>query len=82
MTKIGIMTTRYWYDSPHTRDIVCDGIGRPLAFDRREDAVAWIDDADQTVYETAHNEAGRPEYTAVNVSGKWYQTALAAANGE
>ena len=76
MKQYGIMTTRYWYNNPDTREIECDGIGRPLIFDDHKDAAAWIDDADQTVYETSHNESGRPEYAVINVLCDWYRGEL------
>ena len=74
--RFGVKAIRYWYNSDDTKEIACDGIGLPLIFDTKLQAVAWIESADQTVYETEHNEYSRPEYKAVRVCSAWYRGEL------
>ncbi len=74
--RIGIKTTRYWYNSDNTREVACAGFGDPVIFANLADAAAWIADADDTVYELSHNECARPDYRAAKVQSAWYRGEL------
>ena len=74
--RFGVKVTRYWFDGADTREIACDGIGRPLIFANRQVAEAWVVGADQAVYELSHNECGRPDYKPVKVVSAWYRGEL------
>lgn len=74
--RFGIQMTRYWFNHRDTREIQCDGIGRPLIFATPRAAQDWIDAADQTVYETVHSESARPDYKVVRVASAWYRGEL------
>ena len=57
-----IVRTRYFYGPSETRDVLADWRDKPLTFDSRKAAKAYIADLDSETYYLAHNEYQRPLY--------------------
>jgi hypothetical protein len=60
-----VIVTREYYGPTAVSDWSGDG-NRTFEFDTYVEAQAWIDERDNEVYTTTHNEIGRPTYTIVN----------------
>ncbi len=62
-----ITVTREFYGPRTVTEPLVDGMNAPEIFATRSAAESRIEELDATPYETAHNEAGRPEYRAVGL---------------
>ena len=54
----------YYGPSTERRLVTDDATGRAAIYASRKDALEAIEDLDDSVYYTSHNESGRPEYKA------------------
>ena len=63
--KCKIIQIKTFYGSYSPIGYVDNDRGDDIIFDDKNEAQAWIDDIDKSIYSLSHNEAGRPAYIIV-----------------
>ena len=63
-----IVETHHYYGPIEQSGFVVGDDGEPRRFETYENAQAWIEQEEEGVYYTGHNESGRPSYVIVSVT--------------
>lgn len=69
-TTYAIMMTRHYYGPRRETSPMTNGIGQIIRYASRAEARREIARIDATVYETRHNESGRPSCVVARIGGR------------